>query len=151
MPLVNIRISKESRIIYGWYIHPIPYEMSIKDFFIKLVNKEISSECNIAMTNFEEIERVELSKISTAIVTQVSPNCNIIELTRSVGEIHIHYRLKTDDIVSALVLHNSFTIMMQNAQRFQLYLPKFSQSERTNCKLELCNDLINWIQRHGKG
>jgi hypothetical protein len=85
-----VSISKGSRIIHRWYIHPIPYEMSIKDFFIKLVNKELSSECNIAMTSFEEIERVKLSKTPTAIVTQVSLNCNIIELTRSVG-IHIHY------------------------------------------------------------
>ncbi|GET03004.1 hypothetical protein GLOIN_2v1763419 [Rhizophagus clarus] len=78
--------------------------MFIKDFFIKLINKKILPECNIAMTNFEEIERIELSKTLTAVVTQVSPNCNIIELTRSVGGIHIHYRLKTDDIVSALYI-----------------------------------------------
>jgi len=150
MPLVNIRISKGSRIIHGWYIHPIPYEMSIKDFFIKLVNKELSPECNIAVTSFEEIERVELSKTPTAIITQISLNCNIIELTRSVG-IHIHYRLKADDTVSTLVPHNSFTIIMQNARRSQLYLPKFSQSEKINRKLVLRNDLVNWIQRHDGG
>ena len=148
MPLVNIRISKESRTLHGWYIHPIPYEMSIKDFYIKLVNKELSPECNISVTSSEEIERVELTKTPTsAVVTQVSFNCNIIELTKSVG-MHIHYQLKADDTVSTLVPRNIFTIMMQNARK-SLYLPKFPQSEKINRKQALRNDLVNWIQRHG--
>jgi hypothetical protein len=40
MPFANIRISKESRTLHGWYIHPIPYDMTLKDFFEKLVAKE---------------------------------------------------------------------------------------------------------------
>ncbi|PKY54748.1 hypothetical protein RhiirA4_473730, partial [Rhizophagus irregularis] len=96
MPLVNTRISKGTRILHEWYIHPIPCEMSIKDFFTKLVNKELSPECNIAVTSSEKIERVELSETPTSIAIQVSINCNIIELTRNIG-IHLHYRLKSDD------------------------------------------------------
>lgn len=40
---------------------------------------------------------------------------------------------------------------MQNACRFQLYLPTFSQSSKINHKQILCNDLVNWIQNHGGG
>jgi hypothetical protein len=151
MPFVNIRITKGSRILHGWYIHPIPYEMSIKDFFTKLINKELSPECNIDITSSEEIERVELSETPTAVTTQVSFNCNIIELTRSVG-IHIHYRLKTDDhTASTSALPNSFTILMQNACKSQLYLPEFSQLGKINRKQALRNDLVNWIHRNGGG
>ena len=57
MPFANIRISKGTRILHGWYIHPIPYEMTIRDFFVKLVNKELSPECSIAVTVSEIIER----------------------------------------------------------------------------------------------
>ena len=151
MPFANIRISKGSQVLHGWYIHPIPSEMSIKDFFTKLVNKEISLECNIAIASSEEIERVELSETITSITTQVSLNCGIMELTTSVG-IHIHYRLKTDDIISALVpRQNGFTILMQNAHRFQLHLPIFSQSDKINRKQTLRNDLVDWIHNNGGG
>src|SRR5581483_4975773 len=110
MPLANIRISKGLRTLHGWYIHPIPYEMSIKDYFTKLVTKEISSECNIDVLSSEEIEHVEIGETPATVATQVSPNCGILELTIYVG-IHIHYRLKTDDIDSTLVpQQNSFTI-----------------------------------------
>ena len=61
MPFANIRISKGSRILHGWYIHPIPYEMSLKNFFIKLVTKELSPECKIAVTSFEVIESIDTS------------------------------------------------------------------------------------------
>jgi hypothetical protein len=64
--------------------------MSIKDFFKKLVNKEIFLESNITVTSSEEIECVELSKTPTAIATQASSDCDIIELTKSI-RIHIHY------------------------------------------------------------
>ena len=90
MPFANIRISKGSKTLHGWYIHPIPYEMTIKDFFAKLVNKEISPECNIVITNSETIEYVELSKTPVSVTIRVSLDCNIIELTKSVG-IHMYY------------------------------------------------------------
>src|SRR2546423_7399459 len=108
MPFANIRISKGSRILHGWYIHPIPYEMTIKDFFVKLITGELSPECSIAVTSSEIIERVELSETPVSVVTQVSINCGIIELTTNVG-INIHYRLKTDVniIISTLAPENS--------------------------------------------
>jgi hypothetical protein len=62
MPFANIRISRGSKTLHGWYIHPIPGEMSLKDFFTKLINKELSPECNIDVVSSEEIERVEISK-----------------------------------------------------------------------------------------
>jgi hypothetical protein len=152
MPFANIRISKGSRILHGWYIHPIPYEMTIRDFFVKLVTKELSPECSIAVTISEVIERVELSETPVSITTQVSLNCGIIELTLSIG-VHIHYRLKSDnDILPDLIpQRNSFTIMMQNAYRTQLHLPTFSQSGKANRKQTLRSDLVNWIHLHNGG
>jgi len=151
MPFANIRISKGSKILHSWYIHPIPYEMTIKDFFTKLVNKEISPECNISVTNSEEIEYVELSETPVSVTIRVSLDCNIIELTKSVG-IHMHYRLKVDDAIFDLEpQQNSFTILMQNAYQNRLYLPTFSQLDKTNRKLTLRNNLVNWIHNHGGG
>src|SRR2546423_15647517 len=143
MPFANIRISKGSRILYGWYIHPIPYEMIIKDFFIKLITKELSPECGITMEISEVIERVELSKTLTSTATQVSPDCSIIELTSSIG-VHIHYRLKNDISITPNMIpqRNSFVIMMQNAHRTQLYLPTFSHSGKANRKQTLRSDLV---------
>ncbi|GES95768.1 hypothetical protein RCL_jg27995.t1 [Rhizophagus clarus] len=96
MLFANICISKESQILHEWYIHPIPYEMTIKEFFVKLVlTKELSPECGINIAASEVIERVELSEIPVSTATQISPECSIIELTSSIG-VHIHYRLKND-------------------------------------------------------
>ncbi len=145
MPFANIRISKGSRVLHGWYIHPIPYEMTIKEFFVKLVlTKELSPECGINIAASEVIERVELSETPVSTATQVSPDCGIIELTSSRG-VHIHYRLKNDTrIIPDLVpQRNSFMIMMQSAHRTQLYLPIFSQSGKANCKQTLCCDLVD--------
>jgi len=65
MLFVNICISKELKVLYGWYIHPIPYEMMIEDFFIKLITKELSPECNIIILSSEIIERIEISETPT--------------------------------------------------------------------------------------
>ena len=66
--------------------------------------------------------------------------------------IHIHYQLKTDDIISALIpRQNGFTILMQNAHSSQLHLPIFSQSNKINHKQTLRNDLVDWIHNHGGG
>ena len=108
MPFANIRISKGSRTLHGWYIHPIPYEMTIRDFFVKLVNKELSPECSIAVTVSEIIERVELSVTPISIATQVSPNCNIMELTSNIG-IHVHYQLKINDDTNPDVAPQRYT------------------------------------------
>ena len=116
MPFANIRISKGTQILHGWYIHPIPYEITVKDFFVKLITKEISPESGIAIEVSEVIERVELSETPVSTATQVSPDCGIIELTSSIG-VHIHYRLKNDTSITPDMIpqRNSFMIMMQNA------------------------------------
>jgi hypothetical protein len=150
MPFANIRISKGSRVLHGWYIHPIPYEMTIKEFFVKLVlTKELSPECGIDIAASEVIERVELSETPVLTATQVSPDCGIIALTSSRG-VHIHYRLKNDTrtIPDLVPQRNSFMIMMQNAYRTQLYLPNFSQSGKANRKQTLRCDLVDWIRLH---
>ncbi|PKC65250.1 hypothetical protein RhiirA1_461307 [Rhizophagus irregularis] len=92
--------------------------MSLKDFFIKLVNKEISFECNITVTNSEEIE----------------------QLTKDVG-IYIHYQLKTDITTTTPASQNGFAILMQNVCKSKLYLAIFSQSG--NHKQTLRNDLVD--------
>jgi hypothetical protein len=152
MPFANIRISKGSQVLHGWYIHPIPYEMSVKDFFIKLVTKEISSECNVAMMSFDEIERVEISETPATIATQVNFNCGIIELTTSVG-IRVHYLLKSDNTINTTLVpqRNGLTILMENAHRSRLYLPTFSQLEKINRKQVLRNDITDWVRNHNGG
>ncbi|GBC07079.1 hypothetical protein RclHR1_07230006 [Rhizophagus clarus] len=145
MPFANIRISKESRVLHGWYIYPIPYEMSIKGFFEKLITKEISPECGITIEVSEVIEHVELSETSASTAIQVSPDCNIIvELTSSMG-VHIHYQLKNDTIATPdLILQcNCFMIMMQNVHQTQLHLLTFSQLVKANCKQILCSNLVS--------
>ncbi|EXX63104.1 uncharacterized protein OCT59_018871 [Rhizophagus irregularis] len=153
MPFANICISKGLRVLHGWYIHPIPYEMTIKEFFVKFVlTKELSPECGINIAASEVIERVELSETPVSTATRVSPDCGIIELTSSRG-VHIHYQLKNDTrIIPDLVpQRNSFMIMMQNAYRTQLYLPTFSQPEKANRKQTLRCDLVDWIHLHNGG
>ncbi|RHZ55994.1 hypothetical protein Glove_407g11 [Diversispora epigaea] len=151
MPFANIRISKGSKVLHGWYIHPIPFEMTITDFFIKLINNELSPECSIFVSNSETVEHVEISETPVITATQVSSTCNILELTTSIGRC-IHYRLKIDDIISNSTLQqNSLMILMQNAQKTKLHLPTFSQSGRINRKQKLRFDLVNWIIHHGGG
>ncbi|CAG8801682.1 33321_t:CDS:2, partial [Racocetra persica] len=115
-----IRISKGSNIIHRWYIHLIPHEMTIKDFFIKLTTGKLSSECNIDIIDPETIKRIDISKTQNTAAIQVSPNCNIIEVTTN------------------------------NAHRTKLYFPNFSQLEKSNRKLNLHSDIVDWIQHHGR-
>jgi len=116
MLFVNICISKGSKILHRWYIHPISYEMTIEDFFIKLITKELSPECNIIISSSKVIERIKISETPTAIIIQVSPICNIMKLTTSI-EICIQYQLKTDNnIIPNLVTQkNGLIVLMQNA------------------------------------
>ena len=77
--------------------------MMIKDFFVKLINRELSPESSIVVTDSEIIKCVKISEIQTAVVIQVSLKCGIIKVMTNM-EIHIHYQLKTnDDITSNLV------------------------------------------------
>ncbi|GES77344.1 hypothetical protein RCL_jg12191.t1 [Rhizophagus clarus] len=76
MPFANIRISKGSQVLHGWYIHLIPYEMTIKEFFVKFVlTKKLSPECGINIAASEVIERVKLSETPVSTATQISPKC----------------------------------------------------------------------------
>ncbi|CAG8759803.1 13805_t:CDS:1 [Racocetra persica] len=116
--------------------------MTIKEFFVKLTTGELSSDCNIDIINPETIERVEISKVQDVTATQVSINCNIIEVTTSVG-IYMHYRLKTENPnFNSKQQRNIFTILMQNACRTQLYFPTFVQSEKSNRKQKLLSDIV---------
>ncbi|CAG8589784.1 3529_t:CDS:1, partial [Scutellospora calospora] len=42
--------------------------MTIKDFFIKLTTRELSSKYNIDIINLEAIERIEISKTQNAAI-----------------------------------------------------------------------------------
>ncbi|CAG8695800.1 33349_t:CDS:2, partial [Racocetra persica] len=151
MPFANIRISKGLQNIHGWYIHNIFSEMMIKDFFVKLTTGEISPECNIDRISPEAIDHIEISNAPTTGATQISLDCNIIDVTSSLG-IYIHYWLKTDDITNSNLTsqhNNVFSILMQNAYWTQKYLPTFQQSENTNRRHKLHNEIVDWIQRHG--
>ncbi|CAG8621838.1 11761_t:CDS:2, partial [Scutellospora calospora] len=103
------------------YIYPIPYEMTIKDFFIKLTTRELSSEYDIDIIDLEAIECIEINKIQVAATIQVSSNCNILEVTTN------------------------------NVHRTKLYFPNFSQLEKSNRKLNLRDDIVDWIQHHDRG
>ncbi|CAB4425840.1 unnamed protein product [Rhizophagus irregularis] len=121
-------------------------------FFEKLITKEISPECGITIEVSEVIERVELSETSASTATKVSPDCNIIELTSSMG-VHIHYRLKNDTTATPDLIpqRNCFMIMMQNAHRTQMHLPTFAHSVKANRKQTLRSDLVDWIRLHNGG
>jgi len=83
-------ISKELKTLYGWYIYSILYEIIIKDFFTKFVNKKIFFKYNIIIINSEIIKYIKLSKIPVLVTIQVSFDYNIIELMKNV-RIHMHY------------------------------------------------------------
>src|SRR4051812_23605079 len=86
MLFANICNSKRSQVLHEWYIYPISYEITIKDFFVKFVlTKELSSECDINIVTSEIIECVKLSKTLASAATQISSDCGIIELTSSIG------------------------------------------------------------------
>ena len=51
MPFANVRILKGKKILHRWYVHPIPYEMTIKEFFYKLINDEISPNTIVKVKN----------------------------------------------------------------------------------------------------
>ncbi|CAG8790210.1 19682_t:CDS:2, partial [Racocetra persica] len=115
------------KMLHGWYAHPIPYKMTIKDFFDKLIIGEISPECNISIDPSETIDHIELSQMLDAGATtiQASLHCEIIESTKAFG-LNTHYYLKTSDIVT------SHLVPLNNKQ-------------------VLYNDIIEWIHQNGRG
>ncbi|CAG8817154.1 5177_t:CDS:1, partial [Cetraspora pellucida] len=99
MTFANVRISKGSKTLHGWYIHLIPYEMTLKEFFYKLVNNKISPDILVNVGNFEQIKHIDLSKLINPLMntTQTSPDCKIIELTSEFGK-NVHYHLHNDGV-----------------------------------------------------
>ncbi|RIB13660.1 hypothetical protein C2G38_2197262 [Gigaspora rosea] len=95
MPFANVRVSKRSKTLYGWYIHPISYEITLREFFHKIIDKIPSN----------------------------APDCNIIELTNEFGR-NVHYRLSANEL-QPRNLHNALDIIMRSAQNRQLYAPLF--------------------------
>ncbi|CAG8851225.1 2507_t:CDS:1, partial [Gigaspora margarita] len=97
--------------------------MSIKEFFDKLITGEISPECNIPISPFEIIERIELSQALGTTAIQASPNCEIIESTKTFG-VNIHYYLQHSTIITShsAPRQNAFELLMQS-QKDQKYLP----------------------------
>ncbi|CAG8663200.1 20708_t:CDS:1 [Racocetra persica] len=116
MPIANIYISKGSKMLHSWYAHPILYEMTIKEFFDKLIIGEISPECDISVSFSERIDRTELSQTLDAGATtiQASPHCEIMESTKAFG-LNIHYCLKTSNIIISHLApcQNALEIFMQ--------------------------------------
>ncbi|CAG8540203.1 25712_t:CDS:2 [Gigaspora rosea] len=127
MPIANVHISKGSKTLHGWYAHPIPYEMSIKEFFDKLIIGEISPDCDISVSPFKTIDHIELSQtlVAGATTIQASPHCQIIESTKAFG-LNIHYCLNTSDMIT-------------------------SHLAPLNNKQVLYNDIIEWIRQNGGG
>ncbi|CAG8835331.1 19769_t:CDS:1, partial [Gigaspora margarita] len=71
--------------------------MALNEFFYKLVNHEISPDVSVAVSDFEQIKHIELSKSTNSPMktTQTSPDYKIIELTSEFGK-NIHYHLHND-------------------------------------------------------
>ncbi|CAG8482011.1 8641_t:CDS:2, partial [Scutellospora calospora] len=67
-----------SKTLHSWYAYPILYEMTIKEFFDKLIIGEISPKCNISVGSSETIDHIELSQtLDTGATTiQASPHYN---------------------------------------------------------------------------
>ncbi|CAG8839508.1 23352_t:CDS:2, partial [Gigaspora margarita] len=149
MPVANVRITKGSKTLYGWYIHPIPCEMTIQEFYNKIIKEQATEEFSVKIDS-SDIEFVEISKSQNAVATKASLNCNIIELINSFG-INIHYHLKSDQTLPPSSFQNGLSIIMKNAQRDQLYLPVFSQPSKPNRKQILQQDIVNWIKNNGSG
>ncbi|CAG8815193.1 17599_t:CDS:2, partial [Racocetra persica] len=115
-----------SKTFHGWYIYPLPYEMSIKEFFDKLIIEEISPEYNINIDPFEIIESIELSQSVNTTTIQAGFDCEIIKVTKIFG-VNIYYHLKSNNSTTSHSISSSNTleILMQNLRKKQIYLPKF--------------------------
>ncbi|CAG8523511.1 4076_t:CDS:2, partial [Scutellospora calospora] len=150
MPVANIRITKGPKTLHGWYIHPIPYEMTIQEFYDKIVIDQITEEFNVDVNSSDIIEYVEISKSQNTFATKTNLNCNIIELINNFG-INIHYHFKSDQSLPPSSFQNGLSIIMKHVQRDQLYLPIFSQPSKPNRKQILQQDIINWIKDNGGG
>src|SRR6185437_14925561 len=100
MPFANIRISQGSKVLYGWYICPIPSEMMVKEISVPNIQTSL---------DFEKINYIEISQSINSEAIRVSPDCKIIEITNTFGT-NIHYHLKNEEKLHANTL-NSFDIL----------------------------------------
>ncbi|CAG8773308.1 23452_t:CDS:1, partial [Cetraspora pellucida] len=73
--------------------------MTLKKFFYKLVNNEISPDTLVNVGDFEQIKRIDLSKSIDPLMntTQTSPDCKTIELTSNFGK-NVYYYLHNDGV-----------------------------------------------------
>ncbi|CAG8605760.1 3788_t:CDS:1, partial [Racocetra persica] len=126
--------------------------MSIREFFDKLIDREILPECDINIDPFEIIESIELSQSIGATAIQASFNCKIIEITKTFG-VNIHYHLKFNNPTTShsVSLPNALEILMRNSYKKQIYIPSSLKSTRLNRKNILYNDIIECIHKHGGG
>src|SRR6266513_1402946 len=99
MPFVNIHMSKSCKILHGWCIHPIFYEMTIKEYFTKLKLQEISPEYKFNIADTDVIEHVKLLQTIHSETLSARLDCNIIELTQTFN-LNICYQLKSINIYS---------------------------------------------------
>ncbi|CAG8796028.1 16840_t:CDS:1, partial [Racocetra persica] len=105
-----------SKILHDWYIYSVPYEISIKEFFDKLIIEKILPECNINIDFFETIESIELSQSIDATTIQASFDCEIIKITKTFG-INVYYHLKSNNPITShsVSLPNALKILMRNS------------------------------------
>ncbi|CAG8442551.1 3551_t:CDS:2 [Scutellospora calospora] len=131
--------------------------MTLKEFFYKLVNNEISPDTLVNVGDFEQIKCIDLSKSINPPMntTQTSPDCKIIELTSKFGK-NVHYHLHNDGVQYSNLdkydkYKNGFDIIMQSSQNKQFYVPNFSYSSKSNRKQLLRHDIVKLIQNHKIG
>ncbi|CAG8828200.1 21825_t:CDS:2 [Gigaspora margarita] len=86
MPFANTHIIKGTKTLYDWHIYLIPHEMTLRDFFEKLVYGETLSGFLFDLNIFEKVKHVKISQTLTSTAIQASQNCNIIELIHQHGE-----------------------------------------------------------------
>ncbi|CAG8806607.1 44727_t:CDS:2, partial [Gigaspora margarita] len=138
-----------SKTLYRWYIHPVLCEITIQEFYDKIIKEQTTKKFSVKVDS-SEIEFVEINKSQNAVATKANLNCNIIELINSFG-INIHYYLKSNQTLPPSSFLNGLSIIMKNVQQDQLYLPVFSQPSKPNQKQILQQDIINWIKNNGSG
>ncbi|CAG8805086.1 9136_t:CDS:1, partial [Gigaspora margarita] len=92
-----------TKTLYDWHIYLIPYEMTLRDIFEKLVYGEILSGSSFNLNIFEKVKRVEISQTPTSTTIQASQDCNISELVNTFGSnIYFYLEDKINLIINTL-------------------------------------------------
>ncbi|CAG8795606.1 7113_t:CDS:2, partial [Racocetra persica] len=120
------------------YIHPILYEMSVKEFFQKL-----TEEILVLNLDFEQVKSIEISKSTNSTeAIPTSSDCNIIKLTNTFGA-NIYYHLKEEQIFYNY--QNGLDIFMQTArQKNKLYVPNFTYADNQGKQFVFSLSEILW-------